>query len=233
MHVILFDIDGTLVKKRSIDADERERFRRAVYDEVGRSPQIEPWRYDGMVDPQICKLLLIDVGLSENAADERLERVIERVERVYVATEKRPVLNDGVGKLLRILSSSSKHRLGVITGNLSVVAEEKLRLTGTRGYFAETFYSDGYFERAELAKAAICTCVKKYRLRGEESVTIVGDTPRDVEAAKLNGAKAIAVASGSFSEGELAAAAPDAVFHDLIPCGELLRALDLEIAQVP
>jgi phosphoglycolate phosphatase len=231
MRVILFDIDGTLVKKRSTEADERERFRRAVYDEVGRSPPIEPWRYDGMVDPQICRLLLIDVGLSENAADERLQRVIDRVERIYVATEKRPVLNDGVGKLLKILSASSRHKLGVITGNLSVVAEEKLRLTGTRAYFAETFYSDGYFERAELARAAIRTCVGKYRLRGEEFVTIVGDTPRDVEAAKSNGAKAIAVASGFFSEGELAAAGADAVFHDLSPRADLLKAF--EMAHIP
>jgi phosphoglycolate phosphatase len=231
MHIILFDVDGTLVKKRSTEADERERFRRAVYDEVGRSPPIEPWRYDGMVDPQICRLLLIDVGLSESAADEHLQRVIERAGQIYVATEKRPVLNEGVGKLLKILSSSSRHKLGVMTGNLSVVAEEKLRLTGTRAYFAETFYSDGYFERAELAKAAVRTCVGKYRLRGEEFVTIVGDTPRDVEAAKYNGAKAVAVASGFFSEGELAAAGADAVFHDLSPRGDLLRAL--EIAYIP
>jgi phosphoglycolate phosphatase len=230
MHVILFDIDGTLMKKTSTDADERERFRRAVYEEIGRSPPVEPWRYDGMVDPQICKLLLIEVGLSKGAADEHLQRVIERVGQIYVAAEKRPVLNDGVGKLLKILSSSSTHKLGVMTGNLSVVAEEKLRVTRTRAYFAETFCSNGYYERAELAKAAIRTCVRKYGLRGEESVTIVGDTPRDVEAAKSNGAKAVAVASGFFSEGELTAAGPDAVFHDLNPCDELLRALDFEIA---
>jgi phosphoglycolate phosphatase-like HAD superfamily hydrolase len=230
MHIILFDIDGTLVKKRSTEADERERFRRGVYDEVGRSPPIEPWLYDGMVDPQICRLLLIDVGLSESAADEHLQRVIDRVGQIYVVSEKRPVLNDGVGKLLKILSSSSRHKLGVMTGNLSVVAEEKLRLTGTRAYFAETFYSDGYFERAELAKAAIRTCVAKYGLRGEESVTIVGDTPRDVEAAKSSGAKAIAVASGFFSEDELIAAGADGVFQDLNPSVDLLRALDFEIA---
>jgi phosphoglycolate phosphatase-like HAD superfamily hydrolase len=230
MHIILFDIDGTLVKKTSTEADERERFRRAVCDEVGRSPPIEPWQYDGMVDPQICRLLLMDVGLSETAANEHLHRVIDRVGQIYIATEKRPMLNDGVGKLLKILSSSSSHKLGVMTGNLSVVAEEKLRLTGTRAYFAETFCSDGYFERTELAKAAIRTCVGKYRLRGEKSVTIVGDTPRDVEAAKSGGAKAIAVASGFFSEGQLTAAGADVVFHDLNPRVNLLRALDFEIA---
>ena len=61
MRVILFDIDGTLILKRSTDANERERFRRAIADEVGVSPSTEPWQYDGMVDPQICRLLLIKV----------------------------------------------------------------------------------------------------------------------------------------------------------------------------
>lgn len=230
MRVILFDIDGTLVLKRSTDANERERFRCAIFDEVGRSPPTEPWPYDGMVDPQICRLLLIEVDLSENAVNEHIQRAIDRVGQIYLTMEKQPALNAGVNELLKILSASSSHKLGVLTGNVSVVAEEKLRLTGIRSFFGETFYSDGYFERGDLVRAAMHTCVRKYRLNENESVTIIGDTPRDVEAAKSNGAKAIAVASGFFSESELAAAGADAVFRSLIPCDTLLEALDLEIA---
>ena len=227
MHVILFDIDGTLVLKQSTDMNERERFRRAIADETGIPPPTEPWPYDGMVDPQICRLLLMDIGLSENAVTDHLNEVIERVGRIYTAMEKRPVLNDGVGELLRILTMSSKHMLGVLTGNLSVVAEEKLRLTGIRSCFIETFYSDGYFERGDLVRDAIRTCVERYRLRGNESVTIVGDTPRDMQAAKSNGAKGVAVATGFFSESELAAAGADAVFRSLIPSERLLNVLAL------
>ena len=229
MQVILFDIDGTLVLKQSTEANERERFRRAIADEVGISPPTEPWRYDGMVDPQICRLLLIDVGLSDNAADEHLPRVMERIGQIYTTMEKRPVLNDGVDMLLRILDASPKHKLGVVTGNLSVVAEEKLRLTGIREYFDIAFYSDGYFERGDLVRDAVRSCVRRYRLRGNGAITVIGDTPRDIEAAKANGVKAVAVASGFFSESKLAAAGADEVFHDLNPRSELLRALDLEI----
>jgi phosphoglycolate phosphatase len=229
MHVLLFDIDGTLVLKQSTEANELERFRRAIVDEVERSPPTQPWGYDGMVDPQICRLLLVDVGLGESAADKHLRRVIERVGQIYMAMEKHPVLNDGVGELLKTLSVSSRHKLGVLTGNLSVVGEEKLRITGIRAYFDETFYSDGYFERRDLVREAVDACVTKYRLRGKGSVTIIGDTPRDVEAAKSSGAKAIAVATGFFSESELASAGPDAVFRDLNPRSDLLKALDFEI----
>jgi phosphoglycolate phosphatase len=229
MHVILFDIDGTLVLKQSTDADEVERFRRAIVDEVGISPPTQPWRYDGMVDPQICRLLLIDVGLSESAADKHLPKVIERVGEIYAAMEKHPILNDGVQELLQILSLSSKHELGVVTGNLSVVAEEKLGLTGVRAYFDATFYSDRYFERRDLVREAVDACVTKYRLRGRDSVAIIGDTPRDVEAARSSGAKAIAVATGHFSESQLASAGADAVFRDLHPRTDLFKALDFEI----
>jgi phosphoglycolate phosphatase len=229
MRVILFDIDGTLVLKQSTDADELERFRRAIFDEVGRFPPTQPWRYDGMVDPQICRLLLIDVGLSESAADKHLRRVIERVGEIYKTMERHPILNDGVRELLKILSASSRHELGVVTGNLSVVAEEKLDLTGIRAYFDETFYSDGYFQRRDLVREAVNACVKKYQLREKDSVVIIGDTPRDVEAAKSSGARAIAVATGHFSEGQLGSTGADAVFRDLNPRPDLLKALDFEV----
>jgi len=231
MRVVLFDIDGTLVLKQSTDADELERFTRAISDEVGRSPPTQPWRYDGMVDPQICRLLLVDLGLSESAANEHLGNVVKRVGEIYAAMEKHPVLNDGVGELLKILGASPKHKLGVLTGNLAVVAEEKLRLTRTRAFFDEAFYSDGYFERRDLVREAVDACVMKYRLHSRESVYIIGDTPRDVEAAKACGAKAIAVATGHFSEVELASVGADAVFRDLNPGIDLLRALGFETVQ--
>jgi phosphoglycolate phosphatase len=229
MRVILFDIDGTLILKRSTDANERERFRRAIADEVGVSPPTEPWQYDGMVDPQICRLLLINVGLSGGDADRHLPGVIERVGQIYVAMDKRPILNDGVDRLLVILRASGQ-KLGVLTGNISVVAEEKLRLTGIRDYFEEAFCSDGYFDRRDLVRNAVETCVRKYRLRDNGEVTVIGDTPRDVEAARPSGVRVLAVASGFFSESELATAGPNAVFRDLNPGRELLSVLAVEVA---
>ncbi len=233
MRVILFDIDGTLVSKESTETNERERFRRAVYDVLGRSPSIEPWRYDGMVDPEICRRLLIEVGLSSDEAAECLQEVIARAGEIYLTRENPPVLNRGVDELLRILSASSDHRLGVLTGNLATVAEEKLRLTGIRSYFAETFYSNGYFDRGDLVRDAVDACVRKYRLLGKRAATIVGDTPRDIEAANANGAKSVGVASGFYSESELGRAGADAVFPTLTPCAELLDTLSVDPRLLP
>jgi len=228
MHVILFDIDGTLVMKRSTEANERERFRRAVSDVVGKTPPTEPWRYDGMVDPEICRLLLIEVVLRPHEVSLFLGKVIARVEEIYLTMDKEPVLNEGVDELLRILGGSSHSRLGVLTGNLSVVGEEKLRLTGIREYFQEAFYSNGYFDRGELVRDAVRTCTRKYQLSDSGAVTIVGDTPRDMEAAKANNATAVGVATGFYSTSELEGAGASAVFQSLKPGNELLKALQVE-----
>lgn len=230
MKVVLFDIDGTLISKESTEANERERFRRGVVDEVGRSPPTEPWLYDGMVDPEICRRLLLEVGLSAESIPELLQRVILRVETVYLEMEKRPVLNHDVDELLGILNASSDHMLGVLTGNLRAVAEEKLRLTGIRSYFAETFCSNGYFNRGGLVRDAIRHCVGRYGLRDKNSVVIVGDTPRDMEAARKNEAKAIGVATGFYTMGELQRAGATTVFRSLQPCNELFETLGLEVS---
>lgn len=228
MHMILFDIDGTLVSKQSTESNERERFRRAVLDVSGRSTPIEPWRYDGMVDPEICRRLLMETGLNAHAALKQLQRVITRSGEIYLASEKQPTLNRGVNELLRILSASSNHRLGVLTGNLSVVAEEKLRLTGIRQYFADMFVSNGYFDRSDLVRDAVHACVSKYQLRSNGAVMIIGDTPRDVEAANANNARVIGIASGFYSTDELKRAGAPEVFGSLEPSDELLRALHIE-----
>ena len=231
VHIILFDIDGTLTSKESTEAEELERFIRPVSETAGKVLSRERWRYDGMVDPEIYRLLLIESGMSPDSAMRSLPRVISRAEEIFLRMETRPVLNNGVGELLRVLSTCQNHRLGVLTGNLSAVAEEKLRLAGIRSYFAETFYSNGYFDRADLARDAVRACAKKYALRSNGEVVIVGDTPRDIEAANANQAKAVGVASGHYSVSELVQVGAAAAFRSLDPCRELLEALEVEVVK--
>ncbi len=233
MHVILFDIDGTLTTKESIEKQELERFLRPVSEAAGKILSKEHWRYDGMVDPEIYRRLLIESGMSPDSAMSSLPQVISRGEEAYLRMRAQPVLNDGVRELLQTLSIHPNHRLGVLTGNLSAVAEEKLRLTAVRGYFAETFFSNGYFSRADLVRDAVRACAKKYALRSNDDVIIVGDTPRDIEAANANQAKAIGVASGHYSVSDLVQAGAAAAFRNLIPSNGLLKALNVEVGKDP
>jgi phosphoglycolate phosphatase-like HAD superfamily hydrolase len=56
-------------------------------------------------------------------------------------------------------------------------------------------------------------------------VVIIGDTPADVTCGQALGARAIGVATGSYSASELAAAGAYAVFPDLAAVGDVLAAI--------
>jgi len=226
-YVVLFDVDGTLVSSESI-GDEKRRFLEGIYAIVGFEPSAVPSRFAGMVDPQICRILLAEAGLDDEKVEYFLPKVLARMAKIYHDMEKKPILNEGVPDLLRILSASRSHIVGVLTGNLSAVAKEKLRITGIAPYFIIGFYGDNYFDRNRLIEDAVRKCVMNYKLPNSKNVLIIGDTPRDVNAANAANATSIGVASGVFSMEQLSQANVAWVFPNLKPSRELLRALGLE-----
>jgi phosphoglycolate phosphatase len=226
-HVILFDVDGTLISNSGA-GDERRRFLKSIHEIVGVEPSVSPSRFAGMVDPQICRILLAETGLDDEKVEDFLPKVLTRMGEIYRDMEKRPVLNEGVEELLRILAESKSHIVGVLTGNLSAVAREKLRITGIASYFVEGFFADDYSDRNRLIEDAVRKCVAIYKLSDRRNVLIIGDTPRDVSAANAAEATSIGVASGVFSMEQLSHANAKYVFPSLKPSRELLRALGLE-----
>ena len=57
------------------------------------------------------------------------------------------------------------------------------------------------------------------------STVLVGDTPSDVLAASVNGARSVAVATGSFTTGQLADAGADVVLADLSDAARVISAI--------
>jgi phosphoglycolate phosphatase-like HAD superfamily hydrolase len=58
-----------------------------------------------------------------------------------------------------------------------------------------------------------------------ERITLIGDTPLDIEAAHANGARALAVATGPYTVEELEQAEPEAALKDLSDTAAVLAAL--------
>ena len=223
--MVLFDIDGTLVSSRKMEYDEGQRYIKAIRDVTGKDVVVSPSRFAGMIDPQICRVILSENGFSEKAQEHVLPRVILRMGEIYKSMAKTVVLNTGVRELLQILSTSQLHVLGILTGNVSSVGEEKLSVAGIRSYFADRFYADSCFDRSMLAEEAVEACVDRYGLPSRENVLIVGDTPLDVECAINAKAKSVGIASGVYSIEDLSKAGADSVFLDLSPSKELLSTL--------
>ena len=226
-HVVLFDIDGTLLSVQKTQHDETRRYVDTMRSVTGKEPKVIPSRFAGMVDPQICKILLTEMGVDEDAQCELLPKTLTRMGELYhEAAKNSDVLNDGVQELLEVLSKSATHVLGVLTGNISAVGEEKLKITGIRPYFTERFYADDYYDRNKLVKDAVEACVAKYSLPNQRKVLIVGDTPIDITAAIAANATPIGVTSGVYPMVQLSRSGAKWVFPDLRPSKDLLTALD-------
>jgi phosphoglycolate phosphatase-like HAD superfamily hydrolase len=69
--------------------------------------------------------------------------------------------------------------------------------------------------RTGLARIAIRLAREKGLIRNGARISLIGDTPADVEAAKTNGIQAVAVATGLSSLEELSGASPDVLLPDL------------------
>jgi phosphoglycolate phosphatase-like HAD superfamily hydrolase len=210
-----------------MDESENRRYVETIHEVVGRDPYVAPSRFAGMVDPQICKILLTELGLSDNAVRIVLPQVLTRMVELYRKMEKKIVLNSGVRGSLAILATSPRHVTGIVTGNLTGVAEEKLTRADIRVYFSELFCADAYFDRTSLVENAVQACMTRHKLESRKDVVILGDTPRDIEAANAANATSIGVASGPYSINPLREAGATYVFPDLTACKALLVALGL------
>jgi phosphoglycolate phosphatase-like HAD superfamily hydrolase len=114
--------------------------------------------------------------------------------------------------------SGSGIRQSVLTGNIRPLAALKLRQAGLSDHLDLDVgaYGDVHEVRAELVPVARLAASQAYGADfGRWSTVLVGDTPLDVEAALAAGARVVGVATGSYSEEELAAAGAHAVLPDL------------------
>lgn len=119
----------------------------------------------------------------------------------------------------------------VLTGNMQATAAAKLAALGLDQFLDLRVgaYGDAHEIRADLVPLARARAAAAYGgdFAGRATV-LIGDTPLDIEAAQLAGARSIAVATGGFSAAELAAAGADTVLPDLADTARVLAAITAE-----
>jgi len=119
-------------------------------------------------------------------------------------------------------------RQSVLTGNIRPLAALKLRRAGLGDHLDLDVgaYGDVHEVRAELVAVARRAAGLAYGADFSGSSTVlVGDTPLDVQAALATGARAVAVATGSYAAADLAAAGAEVVLPDLTDTGRVLAAV--------
>jgi phosphoglycolate phosphatase-like HAD superfamily hydrolase len=226
VRLFLFDIDGTLVTARGAG---RAAIGRALASTYGVTGPIETYDFRGKTDQRIVRDLMRDAGLG----DARITAGLAACFASYVA-ELELVLGDGrrvtvlpgVGELVRALSARDDAVVGLLTGNIEDGARVKLRPTGLWDLFRVGAFGSDDVDRRRLPAIARDRAL---RLTGRhfafEEVTIIGDTPLDVDCARACGAVAVAVATGFHPAEDLKACAPDLFFSDFADVPATLAAL--------
>ena len=208
----LFDIDGTLLRSR--DRVHFDSVARSVHRVTGFEITLAGVLLHGSTDTAILREAYRQAGLPQNVLEERYEAILEAM-RNSVAERRHeldPVVMPGVNETLHHLAQKGA-LLGVASGNLEAIGWIKIEKAGLREWFRFGGFSDHFPIRAELIGQA---ANKAREMAGKDArVCVVGDTPRDVEAARANFLAVIAVATGKYTFDELQACQPEACVSSL------------------
>jgi len=221
-HLLLFDIDGTLVHAAGAG---RLALTRALTTEFGIAEPLLEVEFAGRTDRAIASEALARNGLEPR---ENFARYLEAYLMHLPAAleERRGRVLDGVRELLPVLTARTDAVLGILTGNVERAARMKLAHFELDAFFEGGGcggFGDHHHERDEVARAAERAFVTHAK---EAVVWVVGDTPADVRCARAIGARAIAVAAGFTSYEELRASHPDHLLRDLCRPEDFLTLLD-------
>jgi phosphoglycolate phosphatase len=205
---VLFDIDGTLISTGGAGA---KAWSRAFTDLYGLAADIDSLTEPGMVDQEVLTVAFRHVIGREPTAREVAALMAKYLGYLpeTVAESTSYVVHPGVNELLADLCASGQ-LLGLTTGNIEAAAHVKIARAGLNRYFTFGGYGSDSPHRGELTKIAIR---RASALLGAppQQCYVVGDTPRDVEAAHYAGAVAVGVATGDYTADQLRTAGAEYV----------------------
>jgi phosphoglycolate phosphatase len=232
--LVLWDVDGTLVDADGLGTRMYEVVFRSMFGRelLAVAPKA------GRTDRAIIADTLVLAGVPEAPAwvDPFLGALSKHV--VSLDGEAGAVVRALPGAAAALAALDGRAYQSVLTGNVRPLAELKLRAAGLGPPldFDAGAYGDAHEVRAELVGVARRAARAVYRpdfdgpdfdgpaFNGPATV-LVGDTPLDVAAALATGARAVGVATGSYSPADLADAGAHAVLPDLRDTARVLAAI--------
>ncbi|MCA9876081.1 MAG: haloacid dehalogenase-like hydrolase [Anaerolineales bacterium] len=226
--LILFDIDGTLIRSNSAG---RAAMAYALTKACGTAGPLDSYHMGGKTDPRIITDLLVAAGCSPEEIQSKLPIIYDlmtaQAHETFPGKGIQACL--GVPELLAALGQRSDVVLGLLTGNIVSTAPLKLGAAGLdAGQFRVGAYGSDHMDRNQLPFIAM---QRASQLTGEPfegtNTVIVGDTPADILCARAGKATAVAVASGWHSAATLAQYKPDHLLENL---GDTEKVLEILLA---
>ena len=217
MKVLLFDVDGTLIRAGGAGrlalnaACEKLYGKRDVCSELSLAGRTDLWNFrQAFINARGRKPSPAELEKLHQAYLAFLPRYVKSAIR-----KKTYVLPAGIKALLKRLSREKSVLLGLGTGNMERGARIKLEPSGFNAYFLFGGYGSDAFHRPTLLKRAVR---RAERLAGapiaHNDVYVIGDTPLDVAAGKKAGYKTVAVGTGFARWSDLVSSGPDHLAKD-------------------
>lgn len=225
-RLVLFDIDGTLTRTQNGYLP----FNEAVLKTFGVAGDIRTVVPDGNTDPLIVREIFARANADITIDRSQWESFSRALELCYSEAIKagtttiRPL--PGALKLLSALARNETIDQGVVTGNFESTARVKLAAAGLITFIRCGAYADDSEHRPDLPRIAKARWEQSSGtpIRSEHCV-VVGDTPKDLEAACENGMKCVLVGTGRYPVEELEYFKPDATVADLTDTGAVIDLL--------
>jgi phosphoglycolate phosphatase len=223
--LVLWDVDYTLVNAHGLGT----RMYKAVFRDMFGCDLRTIAPKAGRTDRAILLDTLALAGIAEPQAhvDDFIAALARQSATADGAVHARVQAMPGASAAVAALAATGA-RQSVLTGNIRPLALLKLAGAGLGEHLDLDVgaYGDAHVVRADLVSVARQAARQAY---GPDfsgcSTVLVGDTPLDVAAALAAGARAVGVATGTFSPAELAAAGAHAVLPDLTEVSRVLAAI--------
>jgi phosphoglycolate phosphatase len=212
--MVLFDIDGTLIRKAG--PHHREALISAVRDVTGFETIMDHIPVQGMLDQDILTIMLREAGLKRASIREQMPKIMRRAESIY--SRSCPNLEAKVCPGARTVLARLRRRgipTALVTGNLTRIGWKKMEHAGLREFFQFGAFAEMASSRAGLVRIALQHGRKQGWISPKTRISLIGDHPNDIAAAKRNDIQSIAVATGVVSPEDLLACAPDVLLTDL------------------
>lgn len=217
MKVLLFDIDGTLIRAGGAG---RKALNRAALLLYGKRDACSELSLAGRTDLWNFREAHIN-ATGKKPSPAQLETLHQEYLKHLPFYVRRAIRNGtyicppGIKTLLKRLSRQKGVLLGLGTGNMERGARIKLEPSGFNAYFMFGGYGSDAFHRPSLLKKAVhrAELLSKRKFIGTD-VYVIGDTPLDVAAGKKAGYKTVGVGTGFASWESLVASKPDHLARD-------------------
>jgi len=220
MHLMLFDIDGTLIRGKGMGRTAMER---AFGEVFGKSVDHYPAVRDVHIAGSTDLVILEDMARVFEISRTSFEAAYPEYEAAYLrhltrtldeSDQKAPC--PGVPGLLSRLEGHDRIELALLTGNMEPGARLKLEPFGLNRYFATGGFGNEHRDRGDMARLVWDRAMQRTGQNiPPEQVVVIGDTVHDVSAGKKHGFLTAAVATGWSPRETLEKAGPDRVFDDL------------------